>query len=182
MALLAYGAIILSFLGGVQWGMAITESGTAEPVRASYHRLSLSVAPALLGWGALLIPRDLGFLVLAVSFSLVLFIDLRATRKSASVFMPASATRYTLPPLPPSPPSGPPRSTYFYRTLGSGRRSRASVTGRSSLSIADHDRAVTGRLALHASRVDEWRVAGGHVTPRRGVVCCGLTASRIIGS
>jgi len=81
-ALLAYGAIILSFLGGVQWGLAITGACTAGPVRASYRRLSLSVAPALLGWGALLIPRDLGFLILAVSFTLVLFIDLRATRRA----------------------------------------------------------------------------------------------------
>src|SRR5580698_3958778 len=36
-------------------------------------------------------------------------------RKSASVFMPSTAFRYTLPPSPPSPPSGPPKGTNFSR-------------------------------------------------------------------
>src|SRR5262249_20766331 len=36
-------------------------------------------------------------------------------RKSASVLMPETARRYTLPPLPPSPPSGPPRGMNFSR-------------------------------------------------------------------
>src|ERR1700704_5964174 len=36
-------------------------------------------------------------------------------RKSARVFIPSTALKYTLPPLPPSPPSGPPRGTNFSR-------------------------------------------------------------------
>src|SRR5271165_2247118 len=36
-------------------------------------------------------------------------------RKSARVFMPSTAFRYTLPPRPPSPPSGPPKGTNFSR-------------------------------------------------------------------
>ena len=36
-------------------------------------------------------------------------------RKSASVFMPSTARKYTLPPRPPSPPSGPPKGTNFSR-------------------------------------------------------------------
>src|ERR1700723_1148558 len=36
-------------------------------------------------------------------------------RKSARVFMPSAAFRYTLPPRPPSPPSGPPKGTNFSR-------------------------------------------------------------------
>src|ERR1700679_1824619 len=36
-------------------------------------------------------------------------------RKSARVFMPSTARRYTLPPSPPSPPSGPPKGTNFSR-------------------------------------------------------------------
>src|SRR5277367_2049381 len=36
-------------------------------------------------------------------------------RKSAKVFMPSTAFRYTLPPRPPSPPSGPPKGTNFSR-------------------------------------------------------------------
>src|SRR6202023_2037079 len=36
-------------------------------------------------------------------------------RKSARVFMPSTAFKYTLPPRPPSPPSGPPKGTNFSR-------------------------------------------------------------------
>src|SRR5579863_5867916 len=36
-------------------------------------------------------------------------------RKSASVFIPSTARKYTLPPRPPSPPSGPPKGTNFSR-------------------------------------------------------------------
>src|SRR5579863_5096613 len=36
-------------------------------------------------------------------------------RKSASVFIPSTARKYTLPPSPPSPPSGPPKGTNFSR-------------------------------------------------------------------
>src|ERR1700750_396830 len=36
-------------------------------------------------------------------------------RKSAKVFIPCTAFKYTLPPRPPSPPSGPPKGTNFSR-------------------------------------------------------------------
>src|ERR1700722_1918374 len=36
-------------------------------------------------------------------------------RKSARVFIPSTAFKYTLPPRPPSPPSGPPKGTNFSR-------------------------------------------------------------------
>src|SRR6202035_3479459 len=36
-------------------------------------------------------------------------------RKSARVFIPSTARKYTLPPSPPSPPSGPPKGTNFSR-------------------------------------------------------------------
>jgi hypothetical protein len=36
--------------------------------------------PALIGWLSLLLPRDIGFVVLALAFALVLMVDLRAAR------------------------------------------------------------------------------------------------------
>ena len=50
-ALVAYGAVVLSFLGGMQWGFALL-AGT-EP-RAQRWRLALGVVPSLVGWAALL--------------------------------------------------------------------------------------------------------------------------------
>ncbi len=72
-ALLAYGAVILSFLGGVRWGFAIT---TGEPERLP-ARLAFSVVPSLAGWVALLLPAVFGLLLLALCFALMLLADLR---------------------------------------------------------------------------------------------------------
>jgi hypothetical protein len=63
-ALIAYGAVILSFLGGVHWGFALSEpppslAGRARvPPRtdpAHRPRIALGVVPSLIGWIALLI-------------------------------------------------------------------------------------------------------------------------------
>lgn len=51
-ASLAYGAVILSFLGGIRWGAALKATGARERNIA----FSLSVIPSLAGWAALLIP------------------------------------------------------------------------------------------------------------------------------
>ncbi len=51
-ALLAYGAVILSFVGALHWGFAMAEH---DPVDAR-GRFAWSVVPALAGWVALLLP------------------------------------------------------------------------------------------------------------------------------
>ncbi len=79
-ALAIYGAIILSFLGGIQWGLAINDEADLSSLGAPYRRLTISVMPALIGWLSLLLPRDIGFVVLALAFALVLMVDLRAAR------------------------------------------------------------------------------------------------------
>ncbi len=81
-ALLAYGAIILSFLGGVQWGFAVSSPDITP--RQMFNRLSLSVAPSLIAWGALLLPLGPGLVVLSVSFILVLMVDLRTVNRSGA--------------------------------------------------------------------------------------------------
>jgi hypothetical protein len=73
-ALLAYAAVILSFLGGVHWGLAMA----AE--RPSWLRYGASVVPALLGWTALLLGGRLAFLLLVASFASLLAYDLGAVR------------------------------------------------------------------------------------------------------
>ncbi|XP_029001917.1 transmembrane protein 69-like [Betta splendens] len=50
-AQLAYGASILSFLGGVRWGFALPDSSPAKP---DWLNLANSVVPPLLAWAAML--------------------------------------------------------------------------------------------------------------------------------
>lgn len=79
LALATYGAIILSFLGGIQWGMAIQDGGAPNTGR---HVLPLSVLPSLGGWAALLLlPHHTGLLVLAAGYLLVLAMDIRLSSK-----------------------------------------------------------------------------------------------------
>jgi hypothetical protein len=78
-ALVTYGATILSFLGGVHWGLAIGAREGAERGRLT-GRLLLSVVPSLTGWAALLLPDTAGLWVLACAVAAMLWVDLRATR------------------------------------------------------------------------------------------------------
>lgn len=77
-ALLAYGAVILSFLGGIQWGLATAHG------RADLARLGLSVLPSLVGWAALLLGGAWGLLLLAAAFVGVLAVDLGLTREGTA--------------------------------------------------------------------------------------------------
>ena len=81
LALIAYGAVILSFLGGIHWGLSIATSRDRGTGGASFRRLGVSVLPALIGWGALIVEPTVGIFILAVSFGLVLVVDLDASRK-----------------------------------------------------------------------------------------------------
>jgi len=68
-AFLYYSAVILSFLGGVQWGVAMSlEPAGSDGFRA---RLLLSMAPSLIAWPALLLHPLIGAWVLVAGFLLV---------------------------------------------------------------------------------------------------------------
>ena len=64
-ATVIYGAVILSFLGGVRWGLGLIRA--RDDLRDA--RLSLSVVPSLIGWAAALIPPFPGLVLLALSFA-----------------------------------------------------------------------------------------------------------------
>jgi hypothetical protein len=63
-ALIAYGAVILSFLGAVHWGLAL-RAPVAE-AGAGPARLTLGVLPALIGWLSLLLPDVFALPLLAL--------------------------------------------------------------------------------------------------------------------
>ena len=75
-ALMTYAAIILSFMGAIHWGLAMSQSSSHANLQ-----LAGSVIPALLGWLALLIPMLYGYGLLALSFVLLYFADMLAGDK-----------------------------------------------------------------------------------------------------
>lgn len=78
-ALLLYAAVILSFMGGVQWGLAM-RPGYAESSTES-RRYGISVLPALLAWLALLVDTRTGLFCLAVGFVALLIYDIWTVRR-----------------------------------------------------------------------------------------------------
>lgn len=88
LALSAYGAVVLGFLGAVHWGFGLADPGSA-PADIQRARFGLGVLPALIGWVALLI-TFLGYertalVVLVVGFMLTTITEARASRRG---FMP----------------------------------------------------------------------------------------------
>lgn len=90
---LFYGAIILSFMGGVRWGLAMMEPAVDIRGQATLGRLTASVAPALIGWMALIPDSFIPFgepgyvvrhVVLLVAFLYLMDSDLRAVRDGAA--------------------------------------------------------------------------------------------------
>jgi hypothetical protein len=63
--LTGYAAVVLSYLGGIRWGIALTGPGEEDTANV----FALSVLPALGGWAALFIPPPYSFVLLAVAFA-----------------------------------------------------------------------------------------------------------------
>lgn len=73
-ALTIYGAVILSFMGAIHWGLALT-----RPEHETARWYGIGVVPALLGWGAALVGLAgaymLALSLLGAGFALVLAVD-----------------------------------------------------------------------------------------------------------
>ena len=72
-ALVGYGAVIASFLGGVHWGIA----GQLPRQAAKFHYV-WGVVPSLLGWVALFMPASVGLPLLGLVLTTCYLIDRRS--------------------------------------------------------------------------------------------------------
>ena len=94
-ALAAYGAVILAFLGGVHWGLALPEPSG----RGANARIGFGVVPSLIGWVALLlvvaVSAEAGLALLVVGFAALTVVEARAAK---ACLMPPGymALRYAL--------------------------------------------------------------------------------------
>lgn len=76
-AILYYGAIILSFLGGVHWGIELKSEKTV-PVVLGYF---LSIVPSLVAFFALFLQTFFALLMLAIGFLGLLIYDRQRARQ-----------------------------------------------------------------------------------------------------
>lgn len=81
-ALVLYGVVILSFMGGAQWGlaMAMTRGGAT----AMGPRLAISVLPALAAFGLWFAPPAMALIGLAGVFVALLAYDIATARAGAA--------------------------------------------------------------------------------------------------
>jgi hypothetical protein len=94
LVLIVYAGTILSFMGGVHWGLAM-----AQGDGGSWRRLGFSVMPALVAWPALVLSAVPGpaLLMLMTAFALLLVHDLFEVRAGrAPAWYPALRWRLTL--------------------------------------------------------------------------------------
>ncbi len=78
-SLVFYGAVILSFMGGVQWGLALRPAADRANLSS---RLVISVLPAIVAWASVaLLPMLAATSVLATAFALLLVHDIATVRR-----------------------------------------------------------------------------------------------------
>ncbi len=78
-ALGAYGAVILSFLGGIRWGAVLHN----PEALGQWAPLALSVLPSIVAWFALLLPTNLQIGLLAAALITQYFLDTDSVRLGA---------------------------------------------------------------------------------------------------
>ena len=69
----AYGAVILTFIGGVHWGLVLRNESDAHRNK----EIIASIVPSLFAWISLLLPVDLALGVLLTAFLLLFFYEYR---------------------------------------------------------------------------------------------------------
>jgi hypothetical protein len=75
-ALIGYGAVILSFVGALHWGIAVARDNTSQPLPA-WRSYGWSVVPALLAWVAVLLPVRDALMLLSLAFVAAMIVDQR---------------------------------------------------------------------------------------------------------
>ena len=69
---IAYGAIILSFLGGIHWGIAVQSIE-----KATWSRMGWGIILSLVGWGAIFTPHIYSIAILGMALFSALVVDLK---------------------------------------------------------------------------------------------------------
>jgi len=128
---IGYGAVIISFLGAIHWGLEFAGYGGHH----SYRRYAIGVLAPAVAWPTMLMPVEHALITQFLAFTILYFIDARAT------------TRGWCPPW---------YSTYrFVLTFVVGASIVASLVGRGQ--IAEKDQKIAGPVdKMQALRDSQW--------------------------
>ena len=77
---ITYGAIILSFLGAIHWGMEFSKLGGEH----GYKRLAIGVVPVLFAWPTTFLPHGIALVTQWLGFTGTWMIDQRASQQGWS--------------------------------------------------------------------------------------------------
>ena len=83
--IISYSAVILSFLGGIHWGIALFENTNHEKTHKNNIRFIISVIPSILGWVSLFLVDVYGIILITILFLLLLFYDYYSLREFDSI-------------------------------------------------------------------------------------------------
>jgi len=74
---MTYGAVMLSFLGGVHWGLAMADSKTPGKVstKQQWIRYTSSIIPPLIAWSSIVVTPLAGMISLLAGFSAMYVAD-----------------------------------------------------------------------------------------------------------
>ena len=72
--LIGYGAVILSFIAGVRWGLALTVPNESDQAL----QLTVSTVPSIIAWAACFMPFAYGLPLLAFTHAAIAVWDIRA--------------------------------------------------------------------------------------------------------
>lgn len=76
LALSSYAALVVSFLGGIPWGLTMWHTATGQPLPLAHqHALWAGVGYTLAAWVALLMPPHAGLVVMGVLLIVCYLID-----------------------------------------------------------------------------------------------------------
>jgi len=75
-ALLLYASIILTFMGAIHWGVAMSKSLAPNSLQ-----LTLSVIPALIAWFAFFTTQSINYVILTISFAGLCLIDSKSSKR-----------------------------------------------------------------------------------------------------
>ncbi|CZT52636.1 related to MNN4-regulates the mannosylphosphorylation [Rhynchosporium secalis] len=140
---IGYGAVIISFLGAIHWGMEYSGFGGYH----SYRRYAIGVVAPAVAWPTIFMPVEYALITQFVAFNFLYFTDARATTRG---WFPAWYSIYR-----------------FVLTFFVGASIVVSLIGRGRIVAAEHAAMIASSEHIKADRDVQWAALEREENERR---------------